>query len=508
MSLAVATCSTLAADAGRAMAEAGGNAVDAAVASALVNITTEPGVCSVDAGGFVTVHRPGETPCTLDGYVAVPGLEGAGAEESDPLEVYLEYGGGVSTRVGCPSVGVGGGIAALGEASRRWGTLPWSRLLQPAIAAARDGFPMPRASYSYLCSSGRSIYGRSDEGFNALHHEDGRLRREGEIVLVPHLAETLESLAERGSEEFYSGALGEEIVDHVRAGGGRMRMRDRAEYRVLDRDALVMDLGEWKVATNPPPAIGGCVLGAMLMLMSGREIQDWTSQTLSRLISVQRAVLGYRRQQIDPVLNTEDAVRKLLDLAKPGDLANFLESPSTVHTSAVDDEGVACAITLSSGYGAGEMPRHTGIWLNNCLGELELNQVNPWRRSPGSRLPSNMAPTVAWIPGTKKVLAIGSPGADRITTALLQVILNHLVLGLPLDDAVAAPRAHVELKGDDYQVACEPGLGLESGDFPVRQFEDISMFFGGVGAAGWDPQSGFHAAADPRRTGAVWHQCD
>ena len=117
----------------------------------------------------------------------------------------------------------------------------------------------------------------------------------------------------------------------------------------------------------------------------------------------------------------------MLDSARSGQLLNRWTSASTVHTSAVDDNGIACAITASSGYGSGEMPAGTGLWLNNCLGELELNRRGLDAGPPGQRLPSNMAPTIARREGA--VLAAGSPGADRITTALHQFFINTLAAG-------------------------------------------------------------------------------
>jgi gamma-glutamyltranspeptidase/glutathione hydrolase len=174
-----------------------------------------------------------------------------------------------------------------------------------------------------------------------------------------------------------------------------------------------------------------------------------------------------------------------------------------VHTSAVDDACLACSITASSGYGSGEMPAGTGLWLNNCLGELELNRRDPDTLSPGARLPSNMAPTVARSPGS--VLSIGTPGADRITTALHQFLINYLLLGLGLDEAIAHPRMHVEIRNDRVILALEPGLSFLPGEeFSVTRFPEMGMYFGGVGAALFDERHGFATAADPRREGATF----
>ena len=501
--LAIASSSQLAADAGNNVARAGGNAVDAAIAAALVSINTEPGVCSLGCGGYVTVRKPGQAPVTLDGYVAIPG---AGmrrpAKEREAVEVHLEYGGGVDTVVGPDSIAVPGGIALLDAASRDFGRIPWATLCEPAIDITRAGFPLPPASFHYLEYSGTPIFGRSEDGFSALHHADGRLKSAGENIVVPHLADTLERIAREGADDFYTGELGHAMAAFVQAEGGRLSREDLSSYRIIARDSLVSRVGEWEIATNPPPALGGAVLSAMLQLMSRSTLLQWDSASLDRLIDVQRAVLGFRRARLDLSDDMAADASELLGAAGAGELSAILESGSTCHTSAVDSDGLACSITMSAGYGAGEMPPGTGIWLNNCLGELELNKRGLEPGAPGGRLPSNMAPTTA-VSDRGEVLAIGSPGADRITTAILQTLINHLQIGMPLDAAVRHPRVHVEFAGDHFRVACEEGLEIDTSR-PTRHFEGLSMFFGGVGAVSWSDAHGFAVAADPRRAGGTW----
>jgi gamma-glutamyltranspeptidase/glutathione hydrolase len=148
------------------------------------------------------------------------------------------------------------------------------------------------------------------------------------------------------------------------------------------------------------------------------------------------------------------------------------------------------------------MPDGTGLWLNNCLGEIELNRRGLDAGPVGARLPSNMAPSVARGPGS--VLAVGSPGADRITTALQQFLLNYLQFKMPLREAIAHPRVHVDTSGEVERLMAEPGLDLPELDLPLKQFEGLVMYFGGVGAAVFDRVTGFDAAADPRREGGVY----
>ena len=172
-----------------------------------------------------------------------------------------------------------------------------------------------------------------------------------------------------------------------------------------------------------------------------------------------------------------------------------------MHTSVVDSDGTACAITASSGYGSGEMPAGTGLWLNNCLGEIELNRRGLDAGPIGARLLSNMAPSVARRDGA--VLAVGSPGADRITTALQQFLINYLQFDMSLHDAIAHPRVHVDTSGKELRLMAEAGHDLPDVGLPLKLFPKPVMYFGGVGAAVFKQGEGLASAADPRREGGT-----
>ena len=278
-------------------------------------------------------------------------------------------------------------------------------------------------------------------------------------------------------------------------------MDDLREFEAIERSSLQVAIGDWTIASNPPPAVGGAVLAAMLLACADLQHKEWDKAALARLIEVQRTVLDYRRSRLDLADDVGAAAAELLRLA--GDRRQFGKwvSSSTVHTSAVDEDGVACAVTASSGYGSGEMPEGTGLWLNNCLGELELNRRGLAAGPPGIRLPSNMAPSVARRKG--RVLAAGTPGADRITTSLHQFLVNLLQLEMPLADAIAHPRLHVDMSGATDRLMSEPGLDLPEVDLPVIVMPDLNMYFGGIGATLVDRKSGFEVASDPRREGGT-----
>jgi gamma-glutamyltranspeptidase/glutathione hydrolase len=445
--VAVATTSALAAEAAREIAANGGNAVDCALAAALFTINTEPGVCALGGSAFITVWTPGNEPITIDGNVAVPGRGLAQSElGGGTSSVTITYGGGITTLAGPGSVAIPGTLAAIDRASTLFGKTRWKDLFAPTIRATRDGFPLSSACHYYLGYSGECIFGRSDDGFFALHHTDRSPRESGSLIVVPHLADTLAAIADEGASIFYEGELARAITEHVRNGDGALTLEDLKHYAAIERPALTVEIGDWTIATNPPPAVGGAVLASMLLACADLPHREWDSAALSQLIQVQRASLDYRRQRLDLADDIGAEAAKLLDSARNGQLLSRWTSASTVHTSAVDDNGIACAITASSGYGSGEMPAGTGLWLNNCLGELELNRRGLDAGPPGQRLPSNMAPSIARRKGA--VLAAGSPGADRITTALHQFFVNALQLGMTLDEAIAHPRLHVDTSGE------------------------------------------------------------
>jgi gamma-glutamyltranspeptidase/glutathione hydrolase len=361
---------------------------------------------------------------------------------------------------------------------------------------------LSRACRYYLGYSGDIIFGRSKDGHQALHRDDGSLLDAGDSVTVPHLADSLDAIASEGARIFYEGEIAQAIAAHCQDGGGMLTLEDLRSYRAIERAPLVSKIGDWHLATNPPPAIGGAVLTAMLLACADLDIERWDAKALARLIQAQRACLDFRQRRLDLAENVGEEAAQLINSARNGRLLSRWTSASTVHTSVVDDSGNGCAITASSGYGSGEMPDGTGLWLNNCLGEIELNRRGLDAGPPGARLPSNMAPSVARRDGA--VLAVGSPGADRITTAMQQFLINYLQIGMPLADAIAHPRVHVDTSGEEIQLKAEPNLDLPQIDLPVTVFPGLVMYFGGVGAAVFDSDDGFHVAADPRREGGVF----
>jgi len=499
----IAASSRIAADAAASVADRGGNAVDAALAATLTSMCIDVGLVAPAGSGFIHVWPRDEEPVLIDAYAEVPGRGLRGERPSSRGEsIFMEYGGGVTTLIGYGSVATPGVFLGLAKASRRYGALPWKDVFEPVIRIVEEGFALPPASSRYLSYSGEPIFGWHADSRAALFRPDGTLRsgRSGDdLVRIPALAETLRRIASEGSGTFYGGALGQAIADDVAAHGGALTVEDLIAYEAIERDPVRVRAGDWEVAVNPAPAFGGVTLGALLLLLDGYGA--WGASDVRRMVAVQRGVLDYRERRLAGMSDVERSAQLLIESARRGELPDPGTSPSTIHTSAVDVDGLACSITASAGYGSGAMAAGTGMWLNNSLGELDLLGEDAVLE-PGLRLQSNMAPTIARR-DDGAMLAVGSPGASRISTAIAQVLANFMHAGLPLWESITAPRLHVETFEGSPTVALEAGLvDVDLEGYVVRSFPGPDMYFGGVQAVLGEGES-LSGAADPRRDGAV-----
>lgn len=499
--VAVAATGQQALAAGLGVAAEGGNAVDAALAAAFVALATEPGMVSFGGGAYVAVWPAGGEPTVIDGNVEMPGRGGDPTRRGHGLrEVFTTYGGGVTMQAGAGSVATPGLMPALGLAHEKHARLGWDRLLAPAIRAARDGYPMSAAAARYLVHTADSLFADDAEAHALVTRAGGGVFDPGEPGRNPLLGDVLEQAGLDGASLFTTGSVGEALVGAMSADGGLITRADLAEYEPIERPACQRTVGEWRVAFNPPPSIGGVTLAVMLGELAKRGEWTWADA-----IEVQRATLGYRHAVHDLSPDLEADGLALLATVDEHGLGALRGSSSTAHISAVDDVGNACAITMSSGYGAGLCIPGTGILLNNCLGEMELNRRGLHALEPGTRLASNMAPTVGRA-SEARALAAGSPGADRITTALMLVLGQSLLHGADLGDAIAGPRLHVRI-GEDVTVEYEEDESLAAAvaatGLPSSSYAERHMYFGGVGAALLRADGKLLAAGDLRREAAV-----
>jgi gamma-glutamyltranspeptidase/glutathione hydrolase len=460
----VAAGHPVSAEAGAATLRAGGNAVDAAVASCLASWVAEPLLTGPGAGGYLMVGGGVvREPVLLDFFVSAP----SGGERAPLVPVDVSFGDAEQVfHVGASSCGVPGVTAGLEEAAARWGSLGLAELAAPAASLARGGVALTEIQ-AYLFEILEGIV-LSTPGAAALFAPAGRALRAGETFRSDELAETIERFGKDGSAPFMTGDLAAATSEWVLRHGGTLTREDLSSYAVASRAPLAVSYRGRMVLTNPPPSAGGSLLALALAHLDALP-SSGPAELLSAMALAQDA-------------RTPEFVSRL---------------GSTTHISAIDESGLACAVTCTNGEGSGLVVPGTGIHINNVMGEEDLNPLGWFHAQAGTRMPSMMAPTLLLDPGGSVQLALGSAGSNRIRSALLQLIVNIIDNSMSVRDAVESPRLHLE----GTTVYTEPGISLPplAAGLTVAPFRSRNLFFGGAQATA----SNLTAAGDPRRGGAT-----
>lgn len=500
---AVAAGTSYAAEAAAEVYRAGGNAADAAVAAAAAVGVTEPLMSSIGGGGFALVRGRGGEAELIDYYDVMPGKGlpasafGAGGS---PQTVILKYGAGVRSIVGGPSCAVPGVLRGWEALLRRHGRLTLRENLAPAVRLAREGFALCRTSALWF-QVAEEVLGLTEETRKNFFN-GARIYLEGEEVRFPELADTLEAVGEAGADLFYEGLLARQISSYVREMGGILTERDLAAYQPVIRAPMTVDHGLGEIYTNGPPSAGGATLAQMLQVVSAYDLAAMSDEDYVRVMAgAMRLALGDRETAYTSgEQNARVAARLTSEEYAREQRRKIFGSPHTTHLSCVDDEGLAVSITASMGYGSGLVVPGTGIPMNNSLGEPELNPLGFHALKPGEKLVSSMSPTIVYSE-KEGLIALGSPGASRIPTAILQTVVNVLNFGMHMNEAVLAPRFHAE--GDLF--AYEAGARTANLKLHERvlPYDGPNMYFGGVNAVRRTPEDTFEAAADPRRSGGA-----
>jgi gamma-glutamyltranspeptidase / glutathione hydrolase len=512
---AIAAGHPLTAEAGARALEAGGSAVDACLAAAFTSWVAESPLTGPGGGGFMLVHTARDQATRLlDFFVAVPGLGLRADEAPAPMEeVDVEFTGGGGGghqvfRIGAPSCAVPGAVAGLEEAHRRFGTLPWADLVAPAAALACEGVELT-AGQAYLHAILDSILNAHPEG-RAIFAPDGHRLSTGDRLAMPDLADTLDVLARDGAAALYDGELGRRLVDHVRAGGGTITRDDLRAYRVVRRRPVTVAFDRHDFVSNPPPSSGGILIAYGLKLLDRLAPRAaGSAAAMAELVEIlreqARARQAWRASDLyrgglrDALLGEAATRAALARIARAPAVAEPPAARGTTHISVIDRAGNAASLTISTGSGSGVVVPGTGIQLNNMLGEFDLNVAGA---RPGVRLTSMMAPSIVLGPAGPR-LVVGSAGSLRLRGAILQVVVNVVRHGMSVEEAIAAPRLHV----DDEHVHLEGGAdraeadALEAAGYDLVRWRRRNLFFGGAAAVERRPDGELHAAGDPRRGG-------
>lgn len=486
MSFAVAAGHRLTAESAVHALEAGGTAVDACLAAACAAFVAEPVLAQPLGGGFLMLAPPSGPPRLLDAFVQTPGRRVAEAD-LDLATVTVDFGTATQDfHIGAGTMAVPCLVPALFEAHDRAGRLPWREIVAPARALAREGVT-PTAFQRDLEALVGPILA-ADPGVAALFPAEGARTN-------PALADVLEVMALEGPRFFSHGEMAAALAAMP---GGAIARDDIAHAAPRWRTPLTHRRQGTEMALNPPPSLGGVQAALALALLDPAPGPVAIARALAEVARQRRALA------IDDA--PEDAADRALDPALIVALRRALAAPpaprGTTHISVVGPDGLGAALSLSNGEGCGRVLPGTGILPNNMLGEEDLVPGGPHGWRPGTRLASMMCPAAARAPdGTLTLL--GSGGSSRIRSAIATTALALIDDGLAPEEAVRAPRMHVE----------DSALHFETGDdaarreallaaFPdAREWSAPHMFFGGVHIARRGPRGASSAAADPRRDG-------
>ncbi|MDG1387380.1 MAG: gamma-glutamyltransferase [Halioglobus sp.] len=471
----------------------GGNAVDAAIAATFMLAVTLPDAGNIGGGGFMTAYMDDEA-------VFLDFRERAPAKAY--RDMFLDEGGNFQQRlslVGGKASGVPGTVRGMQEAHSRYGTLPWRRLLAPAIGIARDGFAVSETIFELAVEKIAE-----DAGETNFHRYFGRMRK-GEIFKQAELATTLELLAQ-DPDAFYSGVPARQLVAQMEATGGQISLSDLETYKAVWREPLRDNWREFEVLSAPPPSSGGFALVQLLKL---REFSDqyfsglWHNEAryvhlmaeLEKRVYADRAeYLGdpdYVAVPMDKLLE-DDYLRARASSVNPEAISPIetvsagLESTETTHFSIIDAEGNAVSLTttLNWDFGSGVVVEGAGFLLNNQMDDFSAKVGVPNKFGvvgndrnaivPGKRMLSSMSPTILLRDG-EPALVIGTSGGSTIITTVFQVILNMQDFDMPLQEAVDALRFHHQLpqalliRHDQREVPVATRKGLEKLGYAVEE---------------------------------------
>ena len=495
----------------------GGNAVDAAVAAGMAAFVCEVSLCGPVGGGVMLVRAPDGQEHAIDFFGRTPGLGASPGVELDFAEAVIDFGETTqSFRVGRGSAAIGLALPGMLDAHARWGRLPLTAVAEPAIALGREGYVL-NDRMAYIIELISPIGAWTPES-KKLFFKDDRLPRGGDRLFNTALGDVLAGIAKNpaGVADIYA-QLAREFGP---SNGGLITEQDLAHMKVEHDRPLSVDLDGWRLSTIPGPSTGGTLIALGLRLLQGVGARaPFTSRAhLAEIVHVQQRLLETRHAQFDEQVRDRRFIDALLSPASVQAIRAGTRPPaaifpdnhfgSTTHISAVDADGCVVSMTLTNGEGCGYVLEGTGIEVNNLLGEADINPRGFHQAPAGSRMSTMMAPSI--VQGPKgDLVALGSGGSKRLRNAIMMTLSHLMEHGVSLEEAVMAPRCHLDRVANGFQ------LNFEAVDVPEATvahlaglhpepttFRRRNMFFGGVHCVARldGALTGF---GDPRRGGSV-----
>jgi gamma-glutamyltranspeptidase / glutathione hydrolase len=482
----VVSANEIASRAGAEVLKAGGNAIDAAIATGLALAVVHPTAGNIGGGGFMVIRFADGRATTFD------------FREKAPLaahpEMFVDSAGEYSRQVQANShvaVGVPGTVAGFALAHARYGRLGWDQLVEPAVVLADEGILLSGPLARSLASQVEGPMQRYPASLAAFSR-NGVPYQEGEIWRQPDLARTLERIRREGHDGFYRGETARLIAEEMRTGGGLISEEDLARYEAREREPIVGSFRGYDVIGMPPPSSGGIALVQMLNILEGYDLRAMGHGTAAHFHHVTEAQrIAYRDRArwvgdtdfvdvpIGRLTSKEYAATQRSTIDSSAATASVIEdvmlateSLETTHYSVVDAEGTAVSVTytLEAGYGSKITVNGAGFLLNNEMGDF-----NPWPgltsetgqigteanlARPEQRMLSSMTPTILARDG-RLVAVTGSPGGRTIINTVLHIVLNLVEFEMGLEEALAAPRSHHQWLPDRITIEerlADPGV--------------------------------------------------
>lgn len=523
----VASSNEVASKVGLEILKRGGNAVDAAVAVGLALAVVFPEAGNLGGGGFMIIHLADGRNTAIDYREVAP----AKARHN----MYLDIQGNPipeASNAGYLSAGVPGTVAGLALALKKYGTMKWAEVIEPARRLAADGFVVSPWLSDNLRSNSKLL-----ERFavsRRIFLKDGKYYNEGDVFKQPELSKTLERLKKEGPREFYEGRTAQLIAEDMKANGGMIDLQDLKNYKPVERLPLRGTYRGYEILTMPPPSSGGVALLEMLNILEHYDVAamgDQSSEKYHLLIETMRRAFADRAEFMgDPDFvkvpvagltskNYALEIKKSIDMFKatPSDKIRHGTPPSneskeTTHYTVVDAKGnaVSNTYTLNGRFGSGATVSGAGFLLNNEMDDFAVKpgaanayglvQGQNNAIAAGKRPLSSMTPTMVLKEG-KLYLAVGSPGGPTIINQMVQVIINAIDHGMNIQEAINAPRLHHQWLPDvtiyePFAISKDVLTALKA---KGHKFADRASYLGDVQAVMIDLKTGERlGGSDPR----------
>ena len=522
----VASVDAMATKVGVQILEQGGNAVDAAVAVGYALAVTHPQAGNLGGGGFMLLRTASGQTTAIDFREMAP--------VRASRDMFLDAQGNADSKKSLTShlaSGVPGTVAGFALANKKYGTLPLSTLIQPALDLARKGIVVNDALADDLSVYGKEVLLNHPNSKAIFFKPDGTPWQKGDKLVQRNLAHSLELIARQGPDAFYKGEIADQIADEMVQHAGLISKSDLANYRAIERQPVSGSYRGYEVYSMPPPSSGGIHIVEILNILENFDLAKMgfgSADAIQVIAEAEKYAYADRSEYLgDPdffkvpmqALTSKAYAKTLaqqIDLAKarpsaeikPGKLAPY-ESNQTTHFSVVDKDGNAVAVTytLNTYFGSGIVAGKSGILLNNEMDDFsakpgtpniyglvggEANSVQPYKRPL-----SSMSPTIVAKEG-KTWLVTGSPGGSRIITTVLQMVVNSIDFGMNVAEATNAPRFHHQWLPDQLRV--EKGFSPDTLKLLGERGQHVAVMpaMGSTQSIMLGPDGMRYGASDPR----------